>query len=136
MSAGNNPNDEEENTMVQARQIPNNSDEATIAGNISNEENAAIQAGGNSNVFDKLQSAGNAGERKNAENNSLQLNTNNLTDAVAGQNENKSFELNIINANARSLNNKVDSLIESFEEYDITFALLSETWFKNGKELE
>ena len=41
----------------------------------------------------------------------------------------------MINANARLLNNKIESLIEVFDEYDLSIALLSETWFKNGPNL-
>ena len=39
-------------------------------------------------------------------------------------------------ANARSLNNKVGSLIEVFEEYELSAAILTETWFKDGGRLE
>ena len=45
------------------------------------------------------------------------------------------YEMNILNANARSMNNKIESLIEVFDEYNLTFALLTETWFKNGFKL-
>ena len=48
---------------------------------------------------------------------------------------NKFNDINIVNANARSLNNKLGSLIEIFEEYDLTIAVLSETWFESGVKL-
>ena len=34
------------------------------------------------------------------------------------------------------MNNKIGLLIEVFDEYDLSFALLSETWFKTGQNLE
>ena len=46
------------------------------------------------------------------------------------------MKLNIMNANARSLNNKIGSLIESFEEFQLTIALLTETWFRDGFDLQ
>ena len=48
----------------------------------------------------------------------------------------KYIDMNIINANARSLNKKLGSLIESFDEYDLSVALLTETWFSSGRDLE
>ena len=44
--------------------------------------------------------------------------------------------INCINANARSLNNKIGSLVELFEEYELSFALLTETWFSSGEKLK
>ena len=44
---------------------------------------------------------------------------------------------NFINANARSMmNNKIESLIKSFDEYNLSAAILTETWFKNGTKLQ
>ena len=52
------------------------------------------------------------------------------------QNEsNKSINMNIINANARSLNNKIGSLIDIFDELQLSAAILTETWFRSGEEL-
>ena len=45
------------------------------------------------------------------------------------------INFNFINANARSLNNKIESLIELFNEYELSAAILTETWFKNGRNL-
>ena len=50
--------------------------------------------------------------------------------------ERKTIELNIVNANARSLNNKIESMVEVFEEFDVSVAVISETWFEDGKRLE
>ena len=63
-----------------------------------------------------------------------------LSDLDENENENslqngKYIHMNIINANARSLNNKVQSLIDVFDEYDLSAAIITETWFKDGGEL-
>ena len=52
------------------------------------------------------------------------------------ENNIRTFKLNLINANARSLVNKMGSLIEKMDEYDITAAMLTETWFRGGKRLD
>ena len=44
--------------------------------------------------------------------------------------------LNFICANARSLGPKINSLIDYFDELDLAFAIISETWFKQGNGLE
>lgn len=44
--------------------------------------------------------------------------------------------LTFINANARSLGSKVESLFDCFEEKEVDLALFTETWFKNGREQE
>ena len=46
------------------------------------------------------------------------------------------FELNYLNTNARSLRPKITSLIDAFENLDLTFAVITETWFTNGSKLQ
>ena len=81
------------------------------------------------------------------ENESINLETSFINSDVSSNDEistesqesfdtNKFGELNIINANARSLNNKMQSLIEVFEEYNISIAVLTETWFRTGRSLD
>ena len=67
--------------------------------------------------------------------NSLDDNSSNNVSAI-DENDNKCYELDILNANARSLNNKLGSLVDMLNEFEVTFALLTETWFKSGKNLE
>ena len=43
------------------------------------------------------------------------------------------LRFNLIVANARSLVKKMESLIFTFEEYETSVALLSETWFRTGR---
>ena len=51
--------------------------------------------------------------------------------------DNKKFHVfKTLIANARSMNNKIGSLIEAFEEFQLSVALISETWFKNGSGLD
>ena len=50
--------------------------------------------------------------------------------------EEKFHEFKLINANARSLNNKIGSLIDVFDEHNVSIAILSETWFRSGGALE
>ena len=44
--------------------------------------------------------------------------------------------LTIINTNARSLRPKTDSLIDCFEELNVDIAIITETWLKDGPELD
>ena len=44
--------------------------------------------------------------------------------------------MTIINTNARSLAPKIDSLIECVNELDVSVAVVTETWLKDGPELE
>lgn len=44
--------------------------------------------------------------------------------------------LSIINTNSRSLSPKIDSLIDCMEETDAHVAVVTESWFKDGTELE
>ena len=49
---------------------------------------------------------------------------------------NKNDEVNFINTNARSLCPKIHSLIDSFEELQLTFGTITETWLADGEGLE
>ena len=44
--------------------------------------------------------------------------------------------INIINTNARSLCPKIDSLIDCFEELDVTLGIVTETWLADGVSLD
>ena len=44
--------------------------------------------------------------------------------------------INIINTNARSLCPKIDSLIDCFEEMDVTLGIVTETWLADGESLD
>ena len=44
--------------------------------------------------------------------------------------------INIINTNARSLCPKIDSLIDCFEELDVTLGIVTETWLASGESLD
>ena len=44
--------------------------------------------------------------------------------------------INFINTNARSLCPKIDSLVDYFEELQLAFACISETWFADGEGFE
>ena len=46
------------------------------------------------------------------------------------------FKLTLINTNARSLRPKVKSLIDNIQELEATFAVVTETWFSEGTQLE
>lgn len=48
----------------------------------------------------------------------------------------RKYELNYINTNARSLRPKITSLIDSFRELDLTYAIITETWFSDGDKLQ
>ena len=45
-------------------------------------------------------------------------------------------EVNFINANARSLCPKINSLLDCFEELNLTFATITETWLADGAGLD
>ena len=62
--------------------------------------------------------------------------TGEISSTASTDNRNKQFELNLLNANARSLSKKIGSLIDMFDCYEVTIATLTETWFKDGKQLE
>ena len=62
-----------------------------------------------------------------------------LTDADDNMNRNDkpcSVSISFINANARSLKPKIESLNDCFEEKRLNFATLTETWFQDGREFE
>ena len=44
--------------------------------------------------------------------------------------------INIVNTNARSLCPKIDSLIDCYEEMDITLGIVTETWLADGASLD
>ena len=44
--------------------------------------------------------------------------------------------LNFLNTNARSLRPKITSLIDAFNNLDLTFAIITETWFTDGSKLQ
>ena len=44
--------------------------------------------------------------------------------------------LNYVNTNARSLRPKITSLIDAFSQLDLTFSVVTETWFTDGSKLE
>ena len=44
--------------------------------------------------------------------------------------------LTLINTNARSLCSKIESLTDCYEELKVDVGIITETWFKNGPELE
>ena len=44
--------------------------------------------------------------------------------------------LNIINTNARSLCPKINSLIDCYEELDVTLGVVTKTWLASGQSLD
>ena len=48
----------------------------------------------------------------------------------------RDYSLNYIHTNARSLRPKITSLIDAFENLDLSYAVVTETWFSNGNKLE
>ena len=48
----------------------------------------------------------------------------------------KKKNLTIINTNARSLCPKIDSLVDCFEELDVDVGIVTETWFRDGPDLD
>ena len=52
------------------------------------------------------------------------------------QSSSNNFNLNYINTNARSLRPKITSLIDAFSELELTFAVITETWFTDGSKLQ
>lgn len=48
----------------------------------------------------------------------------------------KMNELTIVNTNARSLAPKIDSLVDCFEEIGVDGAVVTETWLRDGRELQ
>ena len=60
-----------------------------------------------------------------------------LTDNGTNKNDKSSgVVLSFINANARSLKPKLESLDDCFQEKDLSFATLTETWFQDGRDFE
>ena len=48
----------------------------------------------------------------------------------------KKNTITVINTNARSLCPKIDSLVDCFSELDVDIAIITETWFRDGGELD
>ena len=46
------------------------------------------------------------------------------------------FNLNYVNTNARSLRPKITSLLDAFSNLDLTFSVITETWFTDGGNLQ
>ena len=61
--------------------------------------------------------------------------TNFSHDRTINDDQRKYNEIRIITANARSLLSKVESLVDNFDELSLHAALITETWFKEGKKL-
>ena len=64
-----------------------------------------------------------------------------IIDLTADKDKNTSTKpsrivLSFINANARSLKPKLESLDDCFQEKSLNFATLTETWFQDGRDLE
>ena len=61
-----------------------------------------------------------------------------LNDALIFDNSvtQKKKSLTVINTNARSLCPKIDSLVDCFEELNVDIAVVTETWLKDGPELD
>lgn len=51
-------------------------------------------------------------------------------------NKNDGTKINIINTNARSLCPKIDSLIDCFEEMNVTLGVVTEMWLADGESLD
>ena len=52
------------------------------------------------------------------------------------ENKHDGTNINIINTNARSLCPKIDSLINCYEELDVTLGVVTETWLADGDSLD
>ena len=52
------------------------------------------------------------------------------------ENKHDGTKINIINTNARSLCPKIDSLIDCFNELDVTLGVVTETWLADGDGLD
>ena len=57
-------------------------------------------------------------------------------DEPVEENKNIVTPINIINTNARSLCPKIESLIDCYEELDVTLGIVTETWLANGASLD
>ena len=55
---------------------------------------------------------------------------------MEGSNKELITPINIVNTNARSLCPKIDSLIDCFEEMDVTLGIVTETWLADGASLD
>ena len=50
--------------------------------------------------------------------------------------DDRKYKLNYLNTNARSLRPKITSLVDAFQDLDITYAVVTETWFSEGDKLK
>ena len=50
--------------------------------------------------------------------------------------DNKDYVFTFINTNARSLGPKINSLIDCFEEMEVAFGVITETWLAGGAGLQ
>ena len=55
---------------------------------------------------------------------------------MKGPKQKKKHNLTIINTNARSLCPKIDSLVTCFTELEVDLAVITETWLKDGPQLD
>ena len=59
-----------------------------------------------------------------------------ITSTLGNSPKKKSVSFNFITTNARSLAPKMDSLVDYFSELDLQFAVITESWLKNGEMLK
>ena len=58
-----------------------------------------------------------------------------IDDSDIEENKTLSVPINIVNTNARSLCPKIDSLIDCFEELDVTLGIVTKIWLPDGTSL-
>ena len=59
-----------------------------------------------------------------------------LVESQSEENKHDGNMINIINTNARSLCPKIESLIDCFEELEVTLGVVTETWLADGDSLD
>ena len=69
------------------------------------------------------------------ENESTERDIENASTQINSQNTYRMSSLRFVVANARSLAPKIRSLIDYFNELELSFALITESWLKDGPEL-
>ena len=69
----------------------------------------------------------------NSSNNDIRTQSN---DGINRHKYYKPCTVNVALTNARSLTPKIDSMVEAFEEMDLSLMLVSESWLKKGKALD
>ena len=55
---------------------------------------------------------------------------------VIKENKHDGTQINVINTNARSLCPKIESLIDCFNEMEVTLGVVTETWLADGESLD